>query len=467
LGHCCEGSRERESVLREGRGVAMSRIAGKVSKAGTHHGPNQVRKTTVRMVETHLHKQKSAYDHWIQELCRDAEESAAERDRLKLKLNKLREDQKRKTISKILKRLGNMQYYMAWATWFNATTRMGQVALENEIMALRQELIDNDKKADALEKEAEDRAAEAAKLAFGSATDSQKKLVGKILNKLCTGMSRQAWKIWWKQAFYHKHCKILMAKILKRLYNSQVNKGFLQWKTIATKWDLIVKLQLKEKLVVELAELEKKAKEYALEATRRGEEATLNAMKRKTGAQKDLIMKILGKLTGNHILMGWNIWKKATEYEKHCKQLISKIFMKLINIKKFTSFRFWHHVCFDFEKDKSKVKQMLLKSQKDNLEETLRERANQLKALQAEAARLLAMSQHNAAETNAVMQVSDQFADNLAIILDPKHLDKKNAKSFEDFEAELHGEAPPEAAQPAKPFGAPVNYQGGYGNQYR
>lgn len=450
----------------------MSRLAGKVSKSS--NGPNNVRKTTVRMVETHLHKQKSAYDHWIQELCRDAEESAAERDRLKLKLNKLREDQKRKVMAKILKRLGNMQYYMAWATWHNAATRMGQVALENEILALRAELVENEKKADALEKEAEERAAEAARLAFGSATDSQKKLVGKILNKLCTGMARQAWKVWWKQAFYHKHCKILMAKILKRLYNSQVMKGFTQWKTIATKWDLIVKLQLKEKLIDELTELEKKAKEYAAEADRRSEEATLNAMKRKTGAQKDLITKILGKLTGNVILMGWNLWKKAYLYEKHCQQLLSRIFFKLINIKKFTGFRYWHHVCFDFEKDKAKVKQMLLKSQKDNLEETLRERAQQLKALQAEAARLLAMSQHNAAETNAVMQVSDQFAENLAIILDPKYLEKKNAMSYEEFEAEMNGTAPPSGAQPAQPaqpaaYGTPAGYgaPANFGNPYQ
>ena len=35
-----------------------------------------VRGKTVAMVEGHLNKQRSAYDHWIAELCRDAEESA-------------------------------------------------------------------------------------------------------------------------------------------------------------------------------------------------------------------------------------------------------------------------------------------------------------------------------------------------------------------------------------------------------
>ena len=35
---------------------------------------------------------RSAYDQWIAELCRDAEESALERDRLKAKLEGLREN---------------------------------------------------------------------------------------------------------------------------------------------------------------------------------------------------------------------------------------------------------------------------------------------------------------------------------------------------------------------------------------
>ena len=57
-----------------------------------------VKKSTVRMVENHLAKQRNAYDAWIQELCSDAEESAAERDRLKAKLMKLREEHKRKMV---------------------------------------------------------------------------------------------------------------------------------------------------------------------------------------------------------------------------------------------------------------------------------------------------------------------------------------------------------------------------------
>ena len=48
-----------------------------------------VKKSTVRMVENHLANSGTPTTR-IQELCSDAEESAAERDRLKAKLMKLR-----------------------------------------------------------------------------------------------------------------------------------------------------------------------------------------------------------------------------------------------------------------------------------------------------------------------------------------------------------------------------------------
>ena len=70
---------------------------------------------------------RSAYDQWIAELCRDAEESAMERDRLKAKLAALREDHKRKVMVKILGRLANMQYFVAWSAWYNATIKMHQL----------------------------------------------------------------------------------------------------------------------------------------------------------------------------------------------------------------------------------------------------------------------------------------------------------------------------------------------------
>jgi len=67
-------------------------------------GQPSIRNKTVAMVEGHLNKQRSAYDHWIAELCRDAEESAMERDRLKAKLAALRDDHKRKVMTKIIGR---------------------------------------------------------------------------------------------------------------------------------------------------------------------------------------------------------------------------------------------------------------------------------------------------------------------------------------------------------------------------
>ena len=83
---------------------------------------------------------RSAYDQWIAELCRDAEESALERDRLKAKLEGLREDHKRKVMAKILGRLGNMQYFVAWSAWYNATVKMHQMEVEAKIRELKKEL---------------------------------------------------------------------------------------------------------------------------------------------------------------------------------------------------------------------------------------------------------------------------------------------------------------------------------------
>ena len=86
-------------------------------------GHVSVRNKTVAMVEGHLNKQRSAYDHWIAELCRDAEESAMERDRLKAKLAALRDDHKRKVMTKIIGRLGNMNYFVAWNHWHTVTIK--------------------------------------------------------------------------------------------------------------------------------------------------------------------------------------------------------------------------------------------------------------------------------------------------------------------------------------------------------
>ena len=178
---------------------------------------DSIRGKTVSMVENHLNKQRSAYDQWIAELCRDAEESAMERDRLKAKLAALREDHKRKVIMKIVGRLGNMQYYCAWSTWYNVTVKMHQQKIEKTIRELRSELESTKKKTEDVEAEAQRRADEAAKMSLGAASESQRKLILKIMTKLTQGLARLGWNQWAKQAFGHKMQQQKMKKIIKRL----------------------------------------------------------------------------------------------------------------------------------------------------------------------------------------------------------------------------------------------------------
>ena len=109
-------------------------------------GHVSVRNKTVAMVEGHLNKQRSAYDHWIAELCRDAEESAMERDRLKAKLAALRDDHKRKVMTKIIGRLGNMNYFVAWNHWHTVTIKDAQKRAGERIRELKKQLKECKKK---------------------------------------------------------------------------------------------------------------------------------------------------------------------------------------------------------------------------------------------------------------------------------------------------------------------------------
>ncbi|KAH8054943.1 mannosyl-oligosaccharide 1,2-alpha-mannosidase [Aureococcus anophagefferens] len=377
-----------------------------------------VKKSTVRMVENHLAKQRNAYDAWIQELCSDAEESAAERDRLKAKLMKLREEHKRKMarsprMIKILSRMSNMVYYRAWSCWYNATIRIHQMSIDEEIKMLRAEVKDARAQAEVLETEAQARADEASALAIGNASESQRKLILKIMTKMVQGLARVAYTQWYKQTFMAKHQKNLMLKIIKRLERGQLAKGWTQWKVIATKWALIEKMELKERLIKELDMLEKKAKEFEQEASSRSEQAT----------------------------MARDQPKKMNIYNNTVK-LVGKILSRMVNMKKHQAFRRWHEVCFELVADKFKLKEELLISQRDNLMNTLKARALQLEKLQAEAAELLELSQRNAADTANVMAVSNRFADNIHVILDKKALEEvdgpdPNKVSYDDFVKEL------------------------------
>ena len=398
---------------------------------------------------------RSAYDQWIAELCRDAEESALERDRLKAKLEGLREDHKRKVMAKILGRLGNMQYFVAWSAWYNATVKMHQMEVEAKIRELKKELKEYTTKTAEIEEEAQRRADEAAKMSLGAASESQRKLILKIMTKLTQGLARLGWNQWAKQAFGHKMQQQKMKKIIKRLYNAQLNKGFIAWKTITQKWNLFAKLELKDKLIAELADLEAKAIEYKADAEKRQEDAAAAALARATGAQKDLLIKIMSKMCGNYMMMGWSVWKLQAVTFKRNQALLSKILMRLVRIKEHTAFKHWHVVVFKMIADKHKLREALLENQRDNLNKTLVERAQQLKALQKEAMELLHMSQQNAAETAGVMMTSDAFADHLHLILDKKALDKKNAPSYE---AMLHSMGEGGAPDPARTQQPPARH---------
>ena len=193
--------------------------------------------------------------------------------------------------------------------WYNATIRIHQMSIDEEIKMLRAEVKDARAQAEVLETEAQARADEASALAIGNASESQRKLILKIMTKLTQGLARLGWNQWAKQAFGHKMQQQKMKKIIKRLYNAQLNKGFIAWKTITQKWNLFAKLELKERLIKELADLEQRAKDYKVDAEKRQEAAAAAAMARATGAQKDLLIKIMSKMCGNYMMMGWSVWK--------------------------------------------------------------------------------------------------------------------------------------------------------------
>lgn len=402
-----------------------------------------MRKSTVRMVENHLAQQRNAYDQWIQELCRDAEESAAERDRLQLKLSKLREEQKRKTMIKILSRMSNMVYYRAWSCWYNVTVRIHQMSVEEEIKLLRAEVEEARKVVVEVEAEAQARADEAARIMMASASGEQRALILKIMTKLVQGLARVAFSTWSEKVHGQRRQKMLITKILKRLQSMTISKGWTHWKLVTTKWALIDKLAKKDALVKKLQELDRLAKEYEADATQRKEDATAAQIARCSGDQKALLIKILAKMCGNFTIIGWSKWKMKVELFNRQYNLVYKIISRCLGGKKHAGFRTWHSVTHAAGVDKYKIREELLKQQRDSLLDILKERAAQLEKLQAEAAELLVLSERNAQDTANVMTVSDRFADNVMLIIDKKALDppveeeSKNTMDYAAFEAML------------------------------
>ena len=191
--------------------------------------------------------------------------------------------------------MGNMTYAKAWKTWASKTAVYNQEKLKE----LRRNLKKYTKAADEADAEAQRRSDEMARLVFGNITDRQKKLVWRILTRLSTLKKRLGWKHWEKQAFAAKHQKLLMTKILKRLKNAKLNQSFNGWSTIVKKWELIKTLELKAALMKELEEIERQSKQYKDDAEQRQNDAAKNAFARASGKQKDLLVRILSKMTGN------------------------------------------------------------------------------------------------------------------------------------------------------------------------
>merc|ERR1711977_621327 len=104
-----------------------------------------------------------------------------------------------------------------------------------------------------------------------------------------------------------KRMQAVMKKVLKRLLKGQLHKGYQQWKYVATKWDLVQKIALKDRLIKELEDLEKKAKAFEKECESRQEAAMQAALNRATGEQKELLIKILAKMTGMSVF-AFKIW---------------------------------------------------------------------------------------------------------------------------------------------------------------
>ena len=185
-----------------------------------------------------------------------------------------------------------------------------------------------------------------------------------------------------------------------------------------------------------------KAKEFENEAASRQEQATAAAINRCSSEQKDLLIKIMAKMCDNFLIFGWSVWKKKMDMFNTQLKLVTRILSRMLNSYVSKGFRRWHEVCFELVADKYKLKEELLISSRDNLMNTLKQRALQLEKLQAEAAELLELSQRNAADTANVMAVSNRFADNIHVILDKKALDELDGPdpdkpSYEDFLKDL------------------------------
>ncbi|KAJ1463020.1 hypothetical protein M885DRAFT_610049 [Pelagophyceae sp. CCMP2097] len=175
--------------------------------------------------------------------------------------------------------------------------------------------------------------------------------------------------------------------------------------------------RIQDALVKEVASLDEAAKAFEADAARRQEDFTAARIARCTGAQRDLVVKILAKMCGNLVIVGWRRWRQKGEVYRRQFALVNKISImcRMINGKKHVSFRTWHRAAFQAGLDKFKFKEEL-RAARDALAKAPKARALQLEKLRAEAAELLALSLRNVADAAAVLAVSSAFADNLHLV---------------------------------------------------
>ena len=109
----------------------------------------------------------------------------------------------------------------------------------------------------------------------------------------------------------------------------------------------------------------------------------------------------------------------------------------------YTAYRHWFKVVFLSGLSKTKMREALLQSQRDNLFETLKRRAEQLLALRDEANEMLSMSVSNDDENKECLNDSVDFENHIRTILDKGWMEKKAKEEARlKMMAETEGGAP-------------------------
>jgi hypothetical protein len=148
-------------------------------------------------------------------------------------------------------------------------------------------------------------------------------------------------------------------------------------------------------------------------------------------------------MTGNQTVMVFKIWKRKSDEFQAQYNLMYKTFTRMMKIKIYTAYRHWFKVVFLSGLSKTKMREALLQSQRDNLFETLKRRAEQLLALRDEANEMLSMSVSNDDENKECLNDSVDFENHIRTILDKGWMEKKAKEEARlKMMAEMEGGAP-------------------------